>query len=242
MALVILVAIDIADGEVVRVVRGRLEEKTTYRDDPVKTAIQWQQEGAEWLHVVDLDLALGRMAKNSSLIAGILESVEIPVQVSGGIRSIEAVSRWISLGASRVAVGTKALDEAFVSTALEEFGDKVVAAVDYRGGRVRVSGWQEEVDEGPVELARRLASAGVARLIVTDIERDGTLEGPNLEGIEQVLDAVEIPVIASGGVSGAQDIRRLTAFENRGLEGIIVGKALYSGAVTLDSAQQAAHG
>lgn len=234
----VYVAIDVAGGKVVRLLRGDPEHTTVYRDDPVETAAGWEAQGAEWLHVVDLDGAIAGRPQDS--IGKILEAVTIPVQVSGGVRSVEAIDGWLTKGAARVVIGTKALDGKFLSRALAEFGPRIVAAVDAKGGLLRVSGWQEEIEERAVDVAKRLADTGVARLMFTDIDRDGTLSGPNFEAIEELLDVVDVPVIAGGGVATEADVARLTSLATRGLEGIIIGKALYSGSLALEAAKSAA--
>jgi phosphoribosylformimino-5-aminoimidazole carboxamide ribotide isomerase len=240
MSLSILVAVDIVEDQVVRLTQGELQERTVYGHDPVDTAKDWVSEGAEWLHVIDLDGATRGEQRNSKAIEQILREVEVPVQVGGGIRTLEAIRFWLDAGASRVVVGTKALDREFLGEAVGEFGDRLVAAVDARQGEVRVAGWQEPSGHPLIDTVRRLAGIGVARLMFTDIERDGTLRGPNVEVVEEVVDALEIPVIASGGVSAAHDVRMLAGLASKGLEGIIIGKALYSGALTLKEARQAA--
>lgn len=235
----IYVAIDIAGGEVVRLTRGEPETKTVYGDDPVSTAIEWKRRGAQWLHVVDLDGAIKGDPQNSKEIEKVIESVKIPVQVSGGIRSIEALDRWLGLGAARVVIGTKALDREFLSRALAQFADRIVAAVDSKGGFVRLAGWRERSSKRAGELALQLAEEGIQRLIFTDIDRDGTLSGPNYEAIEKLLGTVDVPVIVSGGVKSVAHVRRLARLGPRGLEGVIIGKALYSGSLTLQAAMNA---
>lgn len=240
--LVVLVAIDIFGGRVVRFSQGRPEDMTVYGEDPVQTAVRWEGEGAEWLHVVDLDGALRGTPKNSEWISKILQSVKLPVQVSGGVRSMESVERWIELGASRVVVGTKAVEEEFLEEVLSKHADSIVAAVDSRGGLVRLAGWKVGTEQSAVALAERLASLGVRRLMCTDIDRDGTLRGPNFGLLKELLESVDVPVIASGGVSAAEDVARLAGLGEGNLEGVIIGKALYSGALTLDEAVRAARG
>lgn len=240
--LVVLVAIDIFGGRVVRFSQGRPEDMTVYGEDPVQTAVRWEGEGAEWLHVVDLDGALRGTPKNSEWISKILQSVQVPVQVSGGLRSKESVERWIELGASRVVVGTKAVEEQFLEEVLSKYADSIVAAVDSKGGLVRLAGWKVTTQQTPVALAERLVSLGVRRLMCTDIERDGTLRGPNFGLLKDLLESVDVPLIASGGVSAAEDVARLAGLGPGNLEGVIIGKALYSGALTLDAAARAARG
>lgn len=239
---VIIVAVDILGGEVVRLVQGRSSEKTTYAEDPVETARSWERQGAEWLHLVDLDGATGTGRSNAEAVSSILAEARVPVQVGGGIRSMEAISEWIERGVARVCVGTKLLDPEFLEAAVGEFGGRLVASVDARAGKVHRDGWLEGTDSSTLDAVKRFVDAGVSRIMFTDIERDGTLSGPNLEAIEGVLDAAGVPVIAAGGVTSVDDVRKLAALAPRGLEGIVIGKALYAGTVTLRAAQAAVAG
>ncbi|HEU5002763.1 MAG TPA: HisA/HisF-related TIM barrel protein [Actinomycetota bacterium] len=235
----IFVAIDLSGGRVVRLLRGDPAAATVYGEDPVATARSWQDGGATFLHVVDLDGAIRGQPANAAVIEQILRSVDIPVEVAGGIRSVEAIGRWLDAGAARVCVGTRAIDEEFLDAALGRYGDGVVAAMDARGGTVQVAGWQSSSALSTGEVLGRLARAGAPRVLFTDIGRDGTLEGPNLDATREVLDA-GMGVIASGGVSGVGDIEALVGLGHPRLEGVVVGKALYSGAVTLADALAAA--
>jgi phosphoribosylformimino-5-aminoimidazole carboxamide ribotide isomerase len=236
----ILVAIDIVEDQVVRLRQGRMQERTVYGHDPVDTALGWEKSGAEWLHVIDLDGATRGEQQNSLAIEQILQRVSIPVQVGGGIRTMDAIRRWLDRGATRVCIGTKATEPDFLEKAVQEFGDKLVAAVDSRQGVVQVGGWQTTSGEKTLEIVKMVEAKGVSNLMFTDIERDGTLEGPNLEMIEVILEEVQVPLIASGGVTTDHDVRDLAALGPRGLEGIIIGKALYSGALKLEDAKTAA--
>lgn len=238
----ILVAVDMLGGEVVRLAQGEVDEKTTYAADPVETAREWQQVGAEWLHLVDLDGATGSGYDNAPAISKILENSEVPVQIGGGIRSLDAISGWIERGVARVCVGTKLLDPAFLDAAVRDFGEWLVGSVDARGGTVRLAGWKESSEATTLDIMKRFVDAGVRRIMFTDIERDGMLRGPNLEAIEDVLTAAGVPVIAAGGVSSEQDVRALAQLAPKGLEGIVIGRALYSGHLTLQAAQSAAAG
>ena len=238
----IFVAIDIKGGRVVRLLRGDPAAATVYGEDPVATAAAWQHQGAGYLHVVDLDAAIGGAPPNTAVVKGIVTDVGVPVEVAGGIRSLEAIDAWLAAGAARVCIGTKALDPAFLGAALDAFGrDRIVAAVDARDGLVQVAGWQESSALATGEVIARLAGAGVARVLFTDIGRDGTLEGPNLAATKEVLSA-GIGVIASGGVSGVGDVEALVALGDPLLEGVVVGRALYSGALALSDALAAAGG
>jgi phosphoribosylformimino-5-aminoimidazole carboxamide ribotide isomerase len=234
---VILVAVDMVAGEVVRLTKGDMDQKTVYGQDPVSAALEWEARGARWLHLVDLDGATGTGIDNSEPIARILEAATVPVQIGGGIRSLEAIDRWVDLGVTRVCVGTKSMDFKWLAEATEEFGDRLVASLDTRAGTVRVGGWTEGSGMPTLEALNRMVDAGVRRIMFTDIERDGTLTGPNLPAIEEVLDAVEIPVIAAGGVTSTDDLVALATLAPKGLEGIVVGKALYNGNIDLAEAQ-----
>jgi phosphoribosylformimino-5-aminoimidazole carboxamide ribotide isomerase len=233
----VFVAVDVSGGRVVRLTRGDPAAATVYGEDPAATARGWQDAGARFLHVVDLDAAITGESANGGVIRRVLEAVEIPVQVAGGIRSLEAAEAWLTAGAARVCVGTRAVEEEFLAAALARFGDRVVAAVDARGGTVQLAGWREASSLTIREAVGRLSDAGVARILFTDIGRDGTLEGPNLPAIEAVLDAAgPMGVIASGGVARLADVEALVPLAPRGLEGVIVGRALYAGALDLGDA------
>jgi len=232
----VFVAVDLSGGHVVRLLRGDPAAATVYGDDPVATAVSWERRGARWLHVVDLDAALGAPTSNAATVRGILDAVSIPVQVAGGVRSHEAVAGWLGAGATRVVLGTRALDEAFLAEAVARHGDGIVAAVDARAGMVQVAGWQASSALRTDEVLARLAAAGTPRVLFTDIGRDGTLEGPNLPAILEVLAATPMGVIASGGVAALPDVEALRNLGDPRLEGVIVGRALYSGALRLEDA------
>jgi phosphoribosylformimino-5-aminoimidazole carboxamide ribotide isomerase len=232
----VLVAIDMVGGEVVRLTKGEMGQKTVYGRDPVQTALEWQAAGAPWLHLVDLDGATGSGFDNTPFIRGIVQAVDIPVQVGGGIRSLQAVERWLVAGVSRVCIGTKALDPVFLRRAVEEFADRLVASLDTRGGKIHVSGWTEVSPTATLDAAVQLVERGVSRIMFTDIERDGTLAGPNVTAIQEVLDAVDVPVIAAGGISQIGDVEQLAALAPKGLEGIVIGRALYAGTIELAEA------
>jgi phosphoribosylformimino-5-aminoimidazole carboxamide ribotide isomerase len=232
-------AIDLLGGSAVRLLQGRYDAATVYDADPAAVAARFTAAGLARLHVVDLDGAkLGRPG-NTGAVQAILAAVKgVPVQLGGGIRSIEAVEEWLALGVGRVVLGTAALREpALVKDAAKRFPGRVAVGIDARDGRVAVSGWLETSETDALELARRFEDAGVAALIHTDIARDGTGEGPNLDASEAVARAVRVPVIASGGVGALEHVR---AACGRGLAGLIVGRALYTGAVDLGRALEAA--
>lgn len=237
MSFEVVPSVDILEGEVVRLRRGEREAKTVYSDDPVGMAKNWEAQGAPRLHVVDLGAALGDEAQ-SAVIEQIVRSAGVPVQVAGGIRSAEAGRRWIDVGADRVILGTAALTDLDVlHEAIKTIGPRLVVAPDALGREVRIAGWTKGTGEDVVDAARRLAAAGVERLLVTDIGQDGTLGGPNADLLRDVAAASRVPVIASGGVATLDDIRTLAAVD--GVEGVIVGQALYSGVIELSQAMGA---
>lgn len=221
--MIVIPAIDLLGGQAVRLLRGNPKEQTTYADDPVSVAERFQEEGARRLHVIDLDAAL-EQGDNREAVRDICHAVAIPVQVGGGIRAMEDIGALMEAGASRAILGTAAAaDPSFVARAVEEYAERVVVAVDVRGGRVMVRGWKEE---GP-ELAEAVAAlddAGTPRYLVTSIARDGTLDGPDIRLYTQVLKLTKTPLIASGGVRDADDIWKL---RDLGCEAAVTGKALY---------------
>ncbi|MGQ0671047.1 MAG: 1-(5-phosphoribosyl)-5-[(5-phosphoribosylamino)methylideneamino]imidazole-4-carboxamide isomerase [Actinomycetota bacterium] len=227
--MIVIPAIDLRGGRCVRLLRGDPQAETEYDADPVAVARRFETEGARRLHVVDLNAALGN-GSNRETVAAICRSVAIPVQVGGGLRTIEAVEDVLGEGAARAVIGTAAaLDPGFVAEAADRFGDRLVVAVDVEGDRAMVRGWQEE---GPPidEAVPALEEAGAPRFLITSIAVDGTLEGPDLALYERVLALTDRPVIASGGVRSADDVR---ALRDLGAEGVVVGKALYEGTLEL---------
>jgi phosphoribosylformimino-5-aminoimidazole carboxamide ribotide isomerase len=232
-------AIDLLGGCAVRLTQGRYDAATVYDADPAAVAARFAAAGLARLHVVDLDGAkLGRPGNTAAVQAILAAAKGVPVELGGGIRTLAAVEEWLALGVGRVVLGTAALrDPALVKDAARRFPGRIAVGIDARGGRVAVSGWLETSETDALELARRFEDAGVAALIHTDIARDGTGEGPNLDASEAVARAVRVPVIASGGVGSLAHVR---AACGRGLAGLIVGRALYTGAVDLGRALEAA--
>lgn len=238
MSFEVIPSIDLLKGQVVRLERGDYSTPTVFGDDPVAIAQDWEGQGASRLHVVDLDGARSGRCSNEAGVGGIIRQVAIPIQVAGGIRSIEAGDQWLATGADRVVLGTRALtDESFLAEAVEHFGPRLVVAADARAGEVRVAGWEEGTGEDIIDAAERLAAVGVPRLLVTDISVDGMLEGPNVDLYSELFDAARIPIVASGGVSSIDDV--LAVARVAGVEGVIVGKALYVGAIDLGDAVKA---
>lgn len=232
-------AIDLKDGQCVRLYKGDMDATTVYNTDPGAQAKAFADEGAEWLHVVDLNGAFDGAPTNRSAVEMILDSVDIPVQLGGGIRSLETMEFWLETGITRLILGTLAVkDPALVKEACKAFPGKIAVGLDARGGMVATEGWAEASTLSVEEMAKRFEEAGVASIIHTDIDRDGTLEGANVEASAKLAAASSIPVIVSGGVRDEADIARV-ALAN-GLEGVITGKALYTGSLTLSSAIAAA--
>ncbi|MEW6596615.1 MAG: 1-(5-phosphoribosyl)-5-[(5-phosphoribosylamino)methylideneamino]imidazole-4-carboxamide isomerase [Pseudomonadota bacterium] len=231
MAPVILYpAIDLKGGRCVRLVRGDMNAATVFNDDPADQARSFVRDGFTWLHVVDLDAAVSGSSVNEAAVAAILSTVGVPVQLGGGVRTLQAVERWLEAGVSRVIIGTAAVtDPDLVREAAARYPEQVAVAVDVRDGKVAVQGWTGASDLGAVELSKRFEDAGVAALIVTDIGRDGTLTGVNVEAVGEVADALSIPVIASGGVAGLDDILKLKARPGAPIAGAVLGKSLYAG-------------
>ena len=225
-------AIDLKDGACVRLLYGDMDQATVFNASPADQAEQFVRDGFDWLHVVDLNGAIEGKAINGKAVEAILRAVSVPVQLGGGVRTFKQVSHWIEAGVSRVVLGTAAVrDPTLVKKAAAAYPEQIAVAVDVRDGKVAVEGWTETSDVDPIDLARRFEDAGVAALIVTDISRDGALTGVNVEGVGAVADAVDIPVIASGGVASVGDIERLMARAGEPIAGAVLGRSLYPGAV-----------
>jgi phosphoribosylformimino-5-aminoimidazole carboxamide ribotide isomerase len=221
-------AIDIRGGQAVRLLQGDYERETAYDADPVDAAKRWAGEGAEYLHVVDLDGAKAGAPQNLKAVRRIAAAVDCPIQVGGGLRDAESVTSILDAGAERVVIGTAALrDPKFLAEALKRYGDRVVVSVDARNGKVALAGWTEAGEEGVVEAVAELSSRGVARFLCTAIEVDGTMEGPALEELNQIATATEAQVIASGGVGDLTHLEALAREAAPNIEGAIVGRALY---------------
>jgi phosphoribosylformimino-5-aminoimidazole carboxamide ribotide isomerase len=214
-----------------------MDKDTVFNDNPAAQARAWQDQGAEMLHIVDLDGAFAGEPKNRAAIEAILKAITIPSQLGGGIRDIATIEAYLSLGLSRVIIGTAAQrNPELVREACARFPGRIVVGIDARNGMVAVQGWAELTDITAVDLARKFEGFGISAIIYTDISRDGMLQGPNLEATRTLAEAVSIPVIASGGVSSLQDIRNLMAIEASGVTGVITGKAVYTGAIRLTEA------
>ncbi|MFC3571579.1 1-(5-phosphoribosyl)-5-[(5-phosphoribosylamino)methylideneamino]imidazole-4-carboxamide isomerase [Paracoccus sp. TOH] len=231
-------AIDLKDGNCVRLLRGDMEAATVFGSDPAAQARAFQDAGAEWLHLVDLNGAFAGKPVNAAAVEAILAAIAVPAQLGGGIRDMATIEAWLERGLARVILGTVAVEQpALVHEAAMAFPGKIAVGIDARGGRVATRGWAEETDVMAVDLAHRFEDAGVAAIIYTDIDRDGAMAGPNIAATEALARAVNIPVIASGGVSSMQDLMALRA--TGVIAGAISGRALYDGAIDLNAALKA---
>lgn len=227
-------AIDIKDGKCVRLLQGRFSDVTVYGDDPVAMAKKWETLGGEWIHVVDLDGALKGHGVNAEIIKRLCASVSVPVQTGGGIRTMEDIEAKLQCGIRRVIIGTKAVSSPeFIQKAVEKYGDKIVVGIDAKDGYVAVEGWEKCSEFTAVDFAKQMAALGVRKIVYTDIATDGTLQGPNVEAMREMAAAVDTDVIASGGIGSLEHIQSLA---DTGVEGVIVGRALYTGAVNLKQA------
>jgi len=230
----LLPAVDVKDGRAVRLVQGELAAETAY-GNPLEVALEFQAAGAEWLHLVDLDAAFGR-GENSVLLAEVVGTLDIKVELSGGIRDDESLHRALATGCRRINLGTAALENPdWTAKVIGEYGDRIAVGLDVRGHVLAARGWTQEGGD-LFETIERLERDGCARYVVTDVTKDGTLQGPNLELLKEVCAVTRKPVIASGGISSLADIAALAALNSAGVEGAIVGKALYAGAFTLHEA------
>jgi phosphoribosylformimino-5-aminoimidazole carboxamide ribotide isomerase len=229
-AVILFPAIDLKNGEAVRLQQGDMSRATVFNKDPVAQARAFEGMGFQWLHLVDLDGAFAGKPVNARAVAGILKAVKMPVQLGGGIRNLQTVENWLSAGVKRVVIGTAAVrDPEFVKIAAKKFPGQVAVGIDARHGKVAVSGWAEDTAFEASEIAKLFEDCGVAAIIYTDVERDGMLQGLNLDSTIALADSVSIPVIASGGLASLDDIKKLIEPRAKKLEGAIVGRALYDG-------------
>ncbi len=234
----ILPAIDLLEGRCVRLYQGDYEQSQVFSEDPVEVAKGWVEQGANWLHLVDLDGAKTGEPVNLDPISRIVNAIDVPVQVGGGIRDRNRVTQLLELGVRRVIVGTVAIENPdLVSQLCQEFPEQIVIGIDARDGKVATRGWLETSEIEAIDLAQRMPDA--AAIVYTDIHRDGTLEGPNIPMLREMAEAIEVPVIASGGVSSVTDLLSLLTLEPAGVNSVIVGRALYTGDVSLKEAIQA---
>lgn len=241
--MIIYPAIDLRNGKCVRLTKGSFDAETVFSDNPAEMAARWEAQGAEYLHVVDLDGAVAGESKNLKSIQAILETVKIPVQVGGGIRSMENIDKMLSIGVSRVILGSIAVkNPELVRQACLKYGDRIVVGIDAKEGMAAVEGWEEKSDASAVNLACQMVKQGVKTIIFTDISKDGTLSGVNVQATAELAQKSGADVIASGGVSSLDDIRQLMQREKDGIKGCIVGKAIYTNNINLEEAIKMAGG
>ena len=235
--MIILPAIDLKAGRCVRLEQGLMNKDTVYNDNPAAQALLWQEQGGEFLHIVDLDGAFAGVPKNKAAIQAIVEAISIPSELGGGIRDLATIEAYLALGVSRVILGTVAKENpALVAEACKKFPGQIVVGIDAKDGLVAVRGWADVTEKRASEMAKEMEGFGVTAIIYTDIARDGMMQGPNIEATKNLAQSISIPVIASGGLSSLDDIRRLMAIESSGVTGVIAGKAIYSGAIDLRAA------
>jgi phosphoribosylformimino-5-aminoimidazole carboxamide ribotide isomerase len=239
--MLVIPAIDIKDGRCVRLFQGEMDQETVYFEKPLDAAKHWVHEGATFIHIVDLNGAVKGRPVHTRDVQAICTETGLSVELGGGLRSIEAVEAALQLGISRVVIGTAAYDNAdFLRALCKQFPGRIVVGIDARGGKVAVKGWKETTSMDAVDLARRCELDGASRIIYTDISRDGTRDGVNIEETRKIAQSVNIPIIASGGVATLDDVRALKPLEKEGVEGVIVGRALYAGAFTFSDASERA--
>ena len=234
----IIPAIDIIDGSCVRLVKGKFDSKKKYFDNPVKVAEKWKRQGADWLHIIDLDGAKTGIVKNLNIAVEIKKNIDIGVEYGGGVRDLETLEKVISSGIDRAILGTKAIeDRGFLRKSLRDFGDKIILSLDYgKDGLIFKNGWQKRTTLDIFYLTKKLEKLQVKEIIITDISRDGTLKGTNLEFIKKILLSSSLNLIIAGGVSSLDDIINFKKLEGKGISGVIIGKALYEGRVDLKKA------
>ncbi|MDH5722904.1 MAG: 1-(5-phosphoribosyl)-5-[(5-phosphoribosylamino)methylideneamino]imidazole-4-carboxamide isomerase [Alphaproteobacteria bacterium] len=241
--MIIYPAIDLKDGQCVRLYKGDMDKATIYNEDPAAQAHEWAKSGFSWIHVVDLNGAIDGHPVNIEAVQSIIEAADIPVQLGGGIRSLEQIENWLNEGVSRVILGTVALREPeLVKEACFHFPDQIVVGIDARDGKVAVEGWATGSDMDASELALKFEDAGVSAIIYTDIDRDGTGQGVNIVSTLSLARSISIPVIASGGVGSLQDLELVRDAAEYGIKGVIVGKALYDGRISPSDALKVAAG
>ena len=232
--MIIIPAIDLKEGQCVRLAQGKMDQSTVYSQNPAEVASRWESMGAERLHIVDLDGSVSGKPKNMDVVKSIRSAVSMTIELGGGIRDIRTIENYISAGIDKIILGTAAIkDPELLEESCKKFPGKIIVGIDEAGGMVAVQGWTEKTEMSAATFAKQLDSSAVSEIIFTDISRDGMLTGPNIESTVRLADAVDIPVIASGGISCIKDIERLLDVESSGIQGIITGRALYTGDIDL---------
>lgn len=235
----IIPAIDIKNGNCVRLTKGEEDSEIIFSYNPAEVARKWESCGAQWIHVVDLDGAFGGKPVNIGVVEKIVDSVECSVQVGGGIRKVETVDRYFDAGVDRIIIGTAAFENTdFLKTICGKYPGRIAVGIDTKDGRIAVKGWRETIDKGYADVVSELSEMGVSLIVHTNVDRDGTLEGVNIEPVSDFINSSEIPVIVSGGISTLQDLESLSGLENGNLYGVILGKSIYMGNIDLKTAVQ----
>ena len=235
--MLIIPAIDLRRGRCVRLVQGKIEKETVFSQEPLSIAKLWQHQGAKMIHIIDLDGAFTGTPQNLDIIFKIAKTLKIPIQMGGGLRSIEIIEEVLNKGVERVILGTMSLEKDFLEKAINKFRDHIVAGIDTKGGWVAIKGWKETSNMRPIVLAKSLIKMGVKRFLYTNVKQDGTMKGPNIDAIRTIVRNVKVPVIASGGIGCLEDIAKLKKLSTSyGMEGAILGRALYTGAINLREA------
>ena len=232
--MIIFPAIDIKDGVCVRLIKGDFRQITTYENTPLDQAKKYFKNGFNNIHIVDIDGALHGRPVNSILISEIIKKVKAKIQIGGGIRTIEDISRWIEMGIDRVVMGTAAVENLeLLETACNKFKNKIAVSLDAKDGLIALSGWKKQTNISAVDFIKKIQNFGISRIIYTDIYKDGTKEGPNIKGAIELSSKVKIPLVISGGISSIEDIERIKSLNNQNIEGIIIGKAIYDGDIKI---------
>jgi len=233
--MIILPAIDIKDGVCVRLIKGDFRQITSYENTPIDQARKYFQNGFNNIHIVDLDGALHGRPANSVLIKEIIKKVKSRIQIGGGIRTIDDISRWIEMGIDRVVMGTAAVENLeLLETACNKFKNKIAVSLDAKDGLIALSGWKKQTNISAIDFIKKIQNFGVSRIIYTDINRDGTKQGPNIEDAVELSSKAKIPLVISGGVSSLEDIKKIKSLSNSNIEGVIIGKAIYDGDIKIN--------
>ena len=232
--MIIFPAIDIKDGVCVRLIKGDYRQITSYENTPIDQATKYFQNGFNNIHIVDIDGALHGRPVNSILIKEIITKVKAKIQIGGGIRTIDDISRWIEMGIDRVVMGTAAVENTeLLKTACNKFKNKIAVSLDVKDGLIALSGWKKQTNIAAIDFIKKIQNFGVSRIIYTDINRDGTKQGPNIKGAIELSSKVKIPLVISGGVSSIEDVKRIKSLNNPNIEGVIIGKAIYDGDIKI---------
>jgi len=233
--MIIFPAIDIKDGKCVRLIKGDFNKITSYKDSPTAQAIKYSQSGFNDIHIVDLDGALQGKPVNSIIVKEIIKKVKLKIQIGGGIRTIDDINSWIEMGVDRVVMGTAAVENTkLLETACNKFKNKIAVALDIKDGFIALSGWTKRTNISAIDFIKKIQNFGVSRIIYTDINRDGTKQGPNIEDTVELSSKVKIPLVISGGVSSLEDIKKIKTLSNPNIEGVIIGKAIYDGDIKIN--------